>query len=168
MDQDQHGCAARLVRARPQARRLGPARTLEDAHLPRRASLRRGHRALRRRRAAALKYVCLVNGIRFAAYVDQVMIAALKLADVVTPDNLGSHKGAVRAAVRAIRKFGVTHDYVFLMREANLPYRSLMRDELVWRLNSEARRIMQDFLFIALGLGSIAALGLYASALSRV
>ena len=54
------------------------------------------------------------------------------------------------------------------MREANLPYRSLMRDELVWRLNSEARRIMQDFLFIALGLGSIAALGLYASALSRV
>ena len=44
-----------------------------------------------------------INGESFAAYVDQVLVPALKPGDVVILDNLGSHKGkAVRAAIRAV------------------------------------------------------------------
>jgi transposase len=43
-----------------------------------------------------------INGASFAAYVDQILVPALKPGDIVILDNLGSHKGkAVRAAVRA-------------------------------------------------------------------
>ena len=44
-----------------------------------------------------------INAASFAAYVDQVLVPALKPGDVVILDNLGSHKGkTVRAAVRAV------------------------------------------------------------------
>ena len=44
-----------------------------------------------------------INGVSFAAYVDQVLVPTLKPGDVVILDNLGSHKGkAVRAAIRAV------------------------------------------------------------------
>ena len=43
-----------------------------------------------------------INGETFQAYVDQVLVPALRPGDVVVLDNLGSHKGAgVRAAVEA-------------------------------------------------------------------
>ena len=43
-----------------------------------------------------------VNGIGFTAYVETVLVPALKPGDVVILDNLGRHKGkAVRRAIRA-------------------------------------------------------------------
>jgi transposase len=43
-----------------------------------------------------------INGESFLAYVEQVLIPALKPGDVGIIDNLGSHKGkAVRRAIRA-------------------------------------------------------------------
>ncbi len=42
-----------------------------------------------------------INGHSFLAYVEQVLVPALRPGDVVIMDNLGSHKGqAVRAAIR--------------------------------------------------------------------
>lgn len=44
-----------------------------------------------------------INGERFQAYVEQVLVPTLKPGDVVILDNLGSHKGkAVRKAIRDI------------------------------------------------------------------
>ena len=44
-----------------------------------------------------------INGERFRAYVEQVLVPTLKLGDVVILDNLGSHKGkAVRKAIRDV------------------------------------------------------------------
>jgi putative transposase len=43
-----------------------------------------------------------INGVRFRAYVEQVLLPVLAPGDIVVMDNLGSHKGrAVRAAIRA-------------------------------------------------------------------
>jgi transposase len=43
-----------------------------------------------------------INGESFLAYVEQILIPALKPGDIVIIDNLGSHKGkAVRRAIRA-------------------------------------------------------------------
>jgi len=43
-----------------------------------------------------------INGITFRAYVDQILVPALKPNDIVIMDNLGSHKSkAVRDAIRA-------------------------------------------------------------------
>jgi len=43
-----------------------------------------------------------INGASFLAYVEQVLVPALKPGDIVIIDNLGSHKGkAVRHAIRA-------------------------------------------------------------------
>lgn len=43
-----------------------------------------------------------INSIAFQAYVDQVLVPALRPGDIVIMDNLGSHKGAgVRAAIEA-------------------------------------------------------------------
>ena len=43
-----------------------------------------------------------INGRRFEAYVDQVLVPELKPGDIVVMDNLGSHKGeGVRAAIAA-------------------------------------------------------------------
>jgi transposase len=43
-----------------------------------------------------------INGRSFLAYVEQVLVPALKPGDIVIIDNLGSHKGkAVRRAIRA-------------------------------------------------------------------
>jgi transposase len=42
-----------------------------------------------------------VNGERFLAYVERILVPALKKGDIVIMDNLSSHKGkAVRAAIR--------------------------------------------------------------------
>ena len=42
-----------------------------------------------------------INGATFLAYVEQVLVKALRPGDIVIMDNLGSHKGqAVRAAIR--------------------------------------------------------------------
>jgi hypothetical protein len=44
-----------------------------------------------------------INGERFHAYVEQVLVPTLKPGDVVILDNLGSHKGkAVRKAIRNV------------------------------------------------------------------
>jgi transposase len=44
-----------------------------------------------------------INGERFLAYVEQVLVPTLKPGDIVVLDNLGSHKGkAVRKAIRAV------------------------------------------------------------------
>jgi hypothetical protein len=58
--------------------------------------------ALRHDRIAA---PCLfdgpINGERFLAYVEQVLVPTLQPGDIVVMDNLGSHKGkAVRRAIR--------------------------------------------------------------------
>jgi len=43
-----------------------------------------------------------INGERFLAYVEQLLVPTLKPGDIVVLDNLGSHKGkAVRKAIRA-------------------------------------------------------------------
>jgi len=43
-----------------------------------------------------------INGASFLAYVEQVLVPALRPGDVVILDNLGSHKGrSVRTAIRA-------------------------------------------------------------------
>jgi transposase len=43
-----------------------------------------------------------INGERFAAYVEQFLVPTLSPGDIVTLDNLGSHKGlTVRQAIRA-------------------------------------------------------------------
>jgi transposase len=43
-----------------------------------------------------------INGESFLAYIEQVLVPALKPGDIVIIDNLGSHKGkAVRRAIRA-------------------------------------------------------------------
>jgi len=43
-----------------------------------------------------------INGRSFLAYVEQILVPALKPGDIVIMDNLGSHKGrAVRKAIRA-------------------------------------------------------------------
>ncbi len=43
-----------------------------------------------------------INGRRFLAYIEQMLVPTLKRGDVVIMDNLGSHKGqAVRQAIRA-------------------------------------------------------------------
>jgi transposase len=43
-----------------------------------------------------------INGKSFLAYVEQILVPALKPGDIVIMDNLGSHKGqAVRRAIRA-------------------------------------------------------------------
>ena len=43
-----------------------------------------------------------INGESFLAYVEQVLVPALKPGDIVIIDNLGSHKGkAIRRAIRA-------------------------------------------------------------------
>jgi transposase len=43
-----------------------------------------------------------INGESFLAYVEQLLVPALKPGDIVVIDNLGSHKGkAVRRAIRA-------------------------------------------------------------------
>lgn len=44
-----------------------------------------------------------INGQRFLAYVEQILVPTLKPGDVVVMDNLGSHKGkAVRKAIREV------------------------------------------------------------------
>ena len=44
-----------------------------------------------------------INGIAFQAYVEQILVPALREGDIVVMDNLGSHKGAgVRAAIEAV------------------------------------------------------------------
>ncbi len=44
-----------------------------------------------------------INGAAFQAYVDQVLVPALKPGDIVVMDNLGSHKGSgVREAIEAV------------------------------------------------------------------
>src|SRR5213596_1001927 len=44
-----------------------------------------------------------INGESFLAYIEQVLVPALKPGDIVIIDNLGSHKGkAVRRAIRAV------------------------------------------------------------------
>jgi putative transposase len=45
-----------------------------------------------------------INGERFLAYVEQVLVPVLQPGDIVVMDNLGSHKG--KAVRRAIRKAG--------------------------------------------------------------
>lgn len=45
-----------------------------------------------------------INGERFLAYVEQVLVPVLQPGDIVVLDNLGSHKG--KAVRRAIRKAG--------------------------------------------------------------
>jgi transposase len=45
-----------------------------------------------------------INGRRFEAYVEQILVPTLKPGDVVVLDNLGSHKGA--AVRRIVRKAG--------------------------------------------------------------
>jgi transposase len=45
-----------------------------------------------------------VNGERFQAYVEKMLVPTLRTGDVVIMDNLGSHKGS--AVRRAIRKAG--------------------------------------------------------------
>jgi len=48
-----------------------------------------------------------INGIAFCAYVDQILVPALKPNDIVIMDNLGSHKSkAVRDAIRAAGAVG--------------------------------------------------------------
>ena len=43
-----------------------------------------------------------INGEAFRAYVEQLLVPALKPGDIVVMDNLGSHKGkAIRRAIRA-------------------------------------------------------------------
>ena len=43
-----------------------------------------------------------INGERFRLYVEQVLVPVLRPGDIVTMDNLGSHKGkAVRQLIRA-------------------------------------------------------------------
>jgi putative transposase len=43
-----------------------------------------------------------INGERFLAYIEQVLVPTLKRDDIVVLDNLGSHKGkAVRHAIKA-------------------------------------------------------------------
>jgi transposase len=43
-----------------------------------------------------------INGAGFRAYVEQVLVPALRPGDIVVMDNLGSHKGdAIRKAIRA-------------------------------------------------------------------
>ena len=43
-----------------------------------------------------------INGEKFLAYVEQILVPTLSLGDVVVMDNLGSHKGAgVRKAIEA-------------------------------------------------------------------
>jgi DDE superfamily endonuclease len=43
-----------------------------------------------------------INGARFRAYVEQVLVPVLAQGDIVVMDNLGSHKSrAVRQAIRA-------------------------------------------------------------------
>jgi transposase len=43
-----------------------------------------------------------INGVRFAAYVEQFLVPTLAPGDIVIMDNLGSHKGqAIRRAIRA-------------------------------------------------------------------
>ena len=43
-----------------------------------------------------------INGERFRAYVEQLLVPTLKPGDIVVMDNLGSHKGkAVRQAIRS-------------------------------------------------------------------
>ena len=88
----------RTPRARAAGRtagRQGPAWPLADADLPRRAAPRPASTA-----------PCVIdgpiNGESFLAYVEQVLVPALKPGDIVIIDNLGSHKGkAVRRAIRA-------------------------------------------------------------------
>ena len=42
-----------------------------------------------------------INGVKFLAYVEQILVPSLKPRDIVIMDNLGSHKGkAVRQAIR--------------------------------------------------------------------
>ncbi len=44
-----------------------------------------------------------INGQRFLAYVEQILVPTLKPGDVVVMDNLGSHKSkAVRKAIREV------------------------------------------------------------------
>jgi transposase len=44
-----------------------------------------------------------INGRSFLAYVEQILLPALKRGDIVIMDNLGSHKGqAVRKAIRSV------------------------------------------------------------------
>src|SRR5262245_64197539 len=45
-----------------------------------------------------------INGERFLAYIEQVLVPTLRPGDIVVMDNLGSHKG--KAVRRAIRKAG--------------------------------------------------------------
>ena len=45
-----------------------------------------------------------INGQKFLAYVEQVLVPTLQPGDIVVLDNLGSHKG--KAVRRAIRKAG--------------------------------------------------------------
>jgi transposase len=62
---------------------------------------------------AALRHDCIaapclfdgsINGERFLAYVEQVLVPTLQEGDIVIMDNLGSHKGkAVRRAIRAAK-----------------------------------------------------------------
>lgn len=43
-----------------------------------------------------------INGASFRAYIEQMLVPALKPGDIVVMDNLGSHKsGAVRKAIRS-------------------------------------------------------------------
>jgi len=62
---------------------------------------------------AALRHDCIeapclfdgpINGERFLAYVEQMLVPTLRPGDVVILDNLGSHKG--KAVRQAIRKAG--------------------------------------------------------------
>lgn len=44
-----------------------------------------------------------INGIKFQAYVEQILVPTLKPSDIVIMDNLGSHKSkAVRQAIRSV------------------------------------------------------------------
>jgi transposase len=45
-----------------------------------------------------------VNALSFKAYVEQLLVPTLKPGDIVTMDNLGSHKGkAIRQAIRSAK-----------------------------------------------------------------
>jgi transposase len=57
-------------------------------------------------RADRIDAPCVINGpidgVSFLAYVEQLLVPALRPGDIVIMDNLGSHKGqAVRRAIRA-------------------------------------------------------------------
>ena len=92
--QDQYGAAPWRVRARQAPRRARSLRPREDVDLCGRAALRRDR--------APCVFDGPINSARFLAYAEQCLVPALRPADIVSLDNLGSHKSkAVRDSIRA-------------------------------------------------------------------